>query len=77
MGVFEVDGFHKGTEKIADSISRATKEESKTIVGGGDSAAAIKKFGMMRNFSHVSTGGGAALSLLSGNMMPAIYALEL
>ena len=44
MGVFEVDGFHKGTEKIADSISRATKEESKTIVGGGDSSAAIKKF---------------------------------
>jgi len=77
MGVFEVDGFHNGTEKLAESIGMATKNESITIVGGGDSAAAIKKFEMMHNFSHVSTGGGAALSLLSGNTMPAIYALEI
>ena len=77
MGVFEVDGFHLGTEKIAESISNVTNEGSTTIVGGGDSAAAIKKFGMLNNFSHISTGGGATLSLLSGNTMPAIYALEL
>jgi len=77
MGVFEINGFHKGTEKIAECISIATKKESKTIVGGGDSAAAIKKFGMIHDFSHVSTGGGAALSLLSGNTLPAIYALEI
>jgi 3-phosphoglycerate kinase len=77
MGVFEVDGFHLGTEKIAESISNVTNEGSTTIVGGGDSAAAIKKFGMLNNFSHISTGGGATISLLSGNTMPAIYALEL
>ena len=77
MGVFEVDGFHMGTEEIAKIISEVTKSGSITIIGGGDSAAAIKKFEMTSNFSHISTGGGSSLSLLSGNTMPAIYALEI
>jgi len=77
MGVFEVDGFHMGTEDIAKIISEVTKSGSITIIGGGDSAAAIKKFEMTSNFSHISTGGGSSLSLLSGNTMPAIYALEI
>ena len=77
MGVFEVDGFHIGTEEIAKIISEVTKSGSITIIGGGDSAAAIKKFEMTSNFSHISTGGGSSLSLLSGNTMPAIYALEI
>ena len=77
MGVFEIEGFHMGTEKIARIIGKVTKKGSTTIVGGGDSAAAIKKFDMTNNFSHISTGGGAFLSLLSGNLMPAIYSLEI
>ena len=77
MGVFEIEGFHHGTQKIAKTIGEVTKNGSTSIVGGGDSAAAIKKFEMTNNFSHISTGGGASLSLLSGNIMPAIYALEL
>ena len=77
MGVFEIEGFHNGTEKIANIIGEVTKKGTATIIGGGDSAAAIKKFEMTNSFSHVSTGGGATLSLLSGNTMPAIYALEI
>ena len=77
MGVFEIEGFHMGTEKIARIIGEVTKKGSTTIVGGGDSAAAINKFDMTNNFSHISTGGGASLSLLSGNIMPAIYSLEI
>ena len=77
MGVFEIDGFQIGTQKIAKIIGEVTKKGSTTIIGGGDSAAAIKKFEMTSNFSHISTGGGASLSLLSGNVMPAIYALEI
>ena len=77
MGVFEIEGFHNGTEKIANIIGEVTKNGPATIIGGGDSAAAIKKFEMTNSFSHVSTGGGATLSLLSGNTMPAIYALEI
>lgn len=77
MGVFEVDGFHKGTEQVALRIATATKNNTTTIIGGGDSASAIKKFGLMKSVSHVSTGGGASLELLSGKTMPAIYSLEI
>ena len=77
MGVFEVDGFHRGTEQVALRIATATENNATTIIGGGDSAAAIKQFGLMKNVSHVSTGGGASLELLSGNTMPAIYSLEI
>ena len=77
MGVFEVDGFHKGTEQVALRIGTATENKTTSIIGGGDSALAIKKFGLMKSVSHVSTGGGASLELLSGNTMPAIYSLEI
>jgi len=77
MGVFEVDGFHHGTQKIAEKIAAVTERGMMTIIGGGDSAAAIKKFGLMKKVSHVSTGGGASLELLSGNTLPAIYSLEI
>ena len=76
MGIFEVDGFHDGTEHIAKKISEETQNEIITIVGGGDSVSAIKKFGLINDFSHISTGGGASLELLSGETLPAIYALE-
>lgn len=77
MGVFEVEGFQKGTEQIAIRIATATDNGTTTIIGGGDSASAIKKFGLMKSVSHVSTGGGASLELLSGNTLPAIYSLEI
>jgi 3-phosphoglycerate kinase len=77
MGVFEVDGFHQGTQKIAERMADVTINETITIIGGGESAAAVNKFGLMDKVSHVSTGGGASLELLSGNSLPAIYSLEL
>ena len=77
MGVFEVDGFHHGTQKIAEKIAAVTEKDIMTIIGGGDLAAAIKQFGLMKKVSHVSTGGGASLELLSGNTLPAIYSLEI
>jgi len=77
MGVFEVDGFHNGTQKIAERIADVTVNDTTTIIGGGDSAAAINKYRLMDKVSHVSTGGGASLELLSGNSLPAIYSLEL
>ncbi len=77
MGVFEVDGFHYGTQKIAERLADVTVNDTITIIGGGDSAAAINKYRLMDKVSHVSTGGGASLELLSGNSLPAIYSLEL
>ena len=74
MGVFEVEGSSKGTFAIARAVAEG---QGLSIIGGGDSAAAIKQFGLMKNVSHVSTGGGASLELLSGNTMPAIYSLEI
>jgi len=77
MGVYEIEGFDLGTIGIAESIGVAKKNGCTAIIGGGDSAAAVKKFGLMNNFNHISTGGGASLSLLSGNPLPAIFSLEL
>ena len=77
MGVFEVDGFHHGTQKLASLIADETEKDVTTIAGGGDSVAAIKQFGYLDQFSHVSSGGGASLELLVGNNLPSIYALEL
>lgn len=77
MGVFEVWGFHKGTLDIAQKMAEVTENETMTIIGGGDSAAAVNKFGLMKKVNHVSTGGGASLELLAGNTLPAIYSLEI
>ena len=76
MGIFEVDGFQNGTKQLAMNISSETQNDVITIVGGGDSSSAIKNFSLVNEFSHISTGGGASLELLSGNNLPAIYALE-
>ncbi len=72
MGVFEMDNFAKGTEKIADALAKSTETGTISLVGGGDSAAAVKKLGYYDKISHVSTGGGASLELISGIELPAV-----
>jgi phosphoglycerate kinase len=75
MGVFEFSNFETGTKKVAEIISGATAQGTFSIVGGGDSVAAIKKFGMERQVSYVSTGGGAMLEYLEGKALPGIQAI--
>lgn len=69
MGVFEIEKFAKGTEFIAKKLAEITAKGAITIIGGGDSAAAIKKFNLSDKVSHVSTGGGASLEMISGEPM--------
>ena len=75
MGVFEFDAFAKGTEAVAHAVAEATKRGAVSIVGGGDSIAALKKTGLSDRISHISTGGGATLELLEGKVLPGIAAL--
>lgn len=76
MGVFEYKPFENGTRRIAELLAEVTKTGATTIVGGGDSAAALAQFGLTQRVTHVSTGGGAALELLSGIKLPAFEALK-
>ena len=76
MGVFENKGFEIGTRDIAICLANCVKDGAKVIVGGGDTAAAVEYFGFLKDMTHVSTGGGASLELLSGNPLPALLALE-
>lgn len=75
MGVFEFDNFAKGTEGVAKAVAEATKQGATSIVGGGDSIAALKKTGLSASISHISTGGGATLEFLEGKELPGIAAL--
>lgn len=73
MGVFEMDAFCKGTEAVAKAVA---KSKAISIVGGGDSVAAIEKLGLASKISHISTGGGASLEYLEGKVLPGVAALD-
>ena len=75
MGVFECDEFAQGTLAVAKAVAEATENGAISIVGGGDSVAALKKTGLTEKISHVSTGGGATLEFLEGKEMPGVTAL--
>ena len=76
MGVFEMRNFQKGTEAVANAIVRATKNGAFSLIGGGDSVAAINLFGLANDVSYVSTGGGAMLEYLEGIELPGIKAIR-
>lgn len=75
LGVFELDTFSTGTKALGHSISEATKNGAFSLVGGGDSVAAVKQFGFEQKVSYVSTGGGAMLESLEGKILPGIAAI--
>jgi phosphoglycerate kinase len=76
MGVFEWNSFARGTKEIALSVATATEQGAFSLIGGGDSAAAIAKFGLATKVSYISTGGGALLELFEGKSLPGIQALD-
>jgi phosphoglycerate kinase len=75
MGVFEMDKFAQGTIAIAQAVAEATAKGAVSIIGGGDSASAVKKAGLSDKMSHISTGGGASLEFLEGKVLPGVACL--
>ena len=76
MGVFEMDNFSNGTKQIGEAICKATKNGAFSLVGGGDSVAAVKQFGFAEKVSYISTGGGAMLEYLEGKKLPGVTAIQ-
>jgi phosphoglycerate kinase len=76
MGVFEAAPYAEGTLGVARQVAKATKRGAFTVVGGGDSLAAVNRAGVEHEISHRSTGGGASLEFLEGKVLPGVAALE-
>ncbi|NCD71396.1 phosphoglycerate kinase [Mucilaginibacter agri] len=76
MGVFEMESFDKGTKAVAEAVVRATQNGAFSLIGGGDSAAAVAKFGLTNDVSYVSTGGGALLEYMEGKELPGVKAIN-
>ncbi len=76
MGVFEMEKFEKGTKAVAEAVVKATKDGAFSLIGGGDSAAAVSKFGFNDDVSYVSTGGGALLEYMEGKELPGVKAIN-
>ena len=76
MGVFEMEAFSKGTLSLATAVAEATQNGAYSLIGGGDSVAAINKSGLANEVSYVSTGGGAMLELLEGKELPGVAAIQ-
>jgi phosphoglycerate kinase len=76
MGVFEFENFARGTIEVAESVVRATQKGAFSLIGGGDSAAAVNQLGFASDVSYVSTGGGALLELMEGKVLPGVKALD-
>ena len=76
MGVFEMSNFENGTKAIAEAVAEATKNGAFSLIGGGDSVAAINKYGLSKKVSYVSTGGGAMLEFIEGKELPGVKAIE-
>jgi phosphoglycerate kinase len=76
MGVFEMSSYENGTKQAAIAVAEATKNGAFSLIGGGDSAAAVAKFGFENEVSYVSTGGGALLEYFEGKELPGIKAIN-
>ncbi|REJ81898.1 MAG: phosphoglycerate kinase, partial [Bacteroidetes bacterium] len=76
MGVFEMQKFEQGTKAVAEAIAEATSTGSYSLIGGGDSAAAVNQFGYADKVSYVSTGGGALLEFFEGKILPGVEAVN-
>jgi phosphoglycerate kinase len=76
MGVFERPVYATGTQAVAEAVAKATDGGAISVIGGGDSAAAVEQMGLASRMTHVSTGGGASLTYLEGKPMPSIEVLD-
>ena len=77
VGVFEINKFSNGTKAVAEAVMKATQNGAKSVLGGGDTVAAVEKFALPKeNFSHISTGGGASLEFIEGKVLPGVAALD-